>query len=164
MPDDVKLVEQRMGKKSPLGTAGKPIIFKMKAQLLNDGRSIVPLAETENMWSWIKVYASGGENTLHAHPNEDHMFVILAGEAVFYGPNGEEATLGRNDGIMLPAGTLYHFNACSEEPLVLLRVGARHGGGAEDMYRVGADGNPLPGGSKKNKWKPPVYRDDEYYE
>jgi mannose-6-phosphate isomerase-like protein (cupin superfamily) len=164
MPDDVKFVEQRMGKNSPLGTEGKPVLFKLKAQLLDDGRSIVPLAETENMWTWIKVYASGGENTLHAHPNEDHMFIILSGTAIFYGPNGEEKELGRNDGILLPAGTLYHFNASSKDPLVLLRVGARHGGGAEDMYRVGADGGPLPGGSKKNKWTPPVYREDEYYE
>ena len=34
----------------------------------------------------IKVYASGGENTLHAHNNEDHMFVILQGTAIFHGP------------------------------------------------------------------------------
>ncbi|MBL23946.1 MAG: cupin [Rhodospirillaceae bacterium] len=164
MPDDVRMVEQRMGKKSPLGGPGRPIIFKMKAQLLDDGRSIVPLAETENMWSWIKVYASGGENTLHAHTKEDHMFVILSGEAIFFGPNGEEAKLGRNDGIMLPADTFYRFNACSEEPLVLLRVGSKAGDPEHPESRVGIDGGPLPGGSKKNKWKPPVYREGAYYE
>lgn len=164
MPDDVKLVEQRMGSKSPLATAGRPVLFKMKAQLLDDGRSLAPLAETENLWAWMKVYASGGENTLHAHTKEDHMFIILAGEAIFYGPNGEEKKLGRNDGIMLPAGTYYHFNACSEEPLVLLRVGAKAGDPDHPESRIGIDGGPLPGGSKANKSKPPVYREGAFYE
>jgi mannose-6-phosphate isomerase-like protein (cupin superfamily) len=164
MPDDVRLVEQRMGQKGPLASEGRPVLFKLRAQLLDDGRSIAPVAETENMWAWIKVYASGGENTLHAHTDEDHMFVILAGEAIFYGPNGEERTLGRNDGIMLPAGTFYNFNACSDEPLVLLRIGCKGGDPNAELTRIGIDGGPLYGGSKANKSKPPVYRDGAFYE
>jgi len=164
MPDDIKAADQLMGKKGPIAPKGKPAFFKLRAQLLDDGRSIEPLAETENLWTWIKVYASGGENVLHAHPNEDHMFVILAGSAIFYGPNGEEKELSRNDGIMLPAGTHYYFNASSEEPLVMLRVGTHTDKNNEIMYREGIDGAPIPGGTKKNKWKAPVYREGAYYE
>ena len=58
---------EAMGYFSPILTAGNPKFFKLRAQLLDDGRDIVPLAETENLWTWIKVYASGGENVLHAH-------------------------------------------------------------------------------------------------
>ena len=68
---------RRMGKFSPLCDDKKPQFFSMKTQLVTDGRSVNPLAETENLWAWIKVYASGGENTLHAHNNEDHMFVKI---------------------------------------------------------------------------------------
>ena len=81
----------------------------------------------------------------------------------FYGPNGEEKTLGRNEGLMLPAGTLYRFHASGDDNLVLLRVGAR-GGDGDIGARLGADGEPLPGGSKKNKFSPPVYREGAYYE
>ena len=142
----------------------KPTIFRMRAQLLDDGRSNTPLAETDNMWARLKVYASGGENTLHAHPNEDHMFIVLAGEATFFGPEGEETTLGRNNGIMLPAGCLYHFRSTAEEPLVLLRVGCAANDREAHRERTGADGGPLPGKSKANKWKAPAYRPDAWYE
>ena len=82
--------DRKMGKFSPLCEYKKPQFFSMRTQLVTDGRSVNPLAETENLWAWIKVYASGGENTLHAHNNEDHMFVILQGIAIFHGPNGEQ--------------------------------------------------------------------------
>ena len=81
---------RKMGKFSPFCEDKKPQFFSMKTQLVTDGRSVNPLAETENLWAWIKVYASGGENTLHAHNNEDHMFVILQGTAIFHGPKGEK--------------------------------------------------------------------------
>ena len=55
----------------------------------------------------------GGENTLHAHNNEDHMFVILQGTAIFHGPKGEKKEIGSNEGIMLPAGALYNFTCTS---------------------------------------------------
>ena len=154
---------RKMGKFSPLCHEKKPEFFSLKTQLVEDGRSVNPLAETENLWAWIKVYASGGENTLHAHNNEDHLFVILQGSAVFHGPNGEKKQISKNEGIMLPAGALYNFSCTSEEPLVLLRAGARaHVGDLRD--RVAADGNPLPGGSKKNKFKPPVYAEGKFFE
>jgi mannose-6-phosphate isomerase-like protein (cupin superfamily) len=164
MPDDIKTTPSAGTGAAPVDTSIKPAFFRLRAQLLDDGRSNTPIAETDNMWARLKVYASGGENTLHAHPNEDHMFIILAGEATFYGPNGEEKPLGRNEGIMLPAGSFYHFHATSAEPLVLLRVGCGANDREDHLKRIAIDGGPLPGKSKANKWKAPVYRDGEYYE
>ena len=152
-----------MGKFSPVCEKQKPEFFSLKTQMVTDGRSVNPLAETENLWAWVKVYASGGENTLHAHNNEDHLFVILQGRAIFHGPNDEKKELGRNEGIMLPAGALYNFTCVSENPLVLLRVGARANEG-DLRDRVGIDRMALPGGSKKNKFKAPVYADGIFFE
>ena len=75
-----------------------PTLFSMKAQMLEQGRTDTVLAATEDLSIRLKVYASGGENELHAHPTEDHVFVILQGSARFYGPNGETQEVTQNQG------------------------------------------------------------------
>jgi hypothetical protein len=58
------------------------VLFSMKnTPLLEQGTSYTSLATAENLWTAIKVYASGGENALHAHGGEDHIFVVLQGKA-----------------------------------------------------------------------------------
>src|SRR3981189_1346088 len=102
-------------------TAKKPSFFKMRAQLLDQGRTNTALARTENMWATLKVYASGGENGLHTHPNEDHTFIVLQGSARYYDADGGHTDVGKHEGIMLPAGAHYWFEAISKGPP---RVGA----------------------------------------
>jgi mannose-6-phosphate isomerase-like protein (cupin superfamily) len=160
MPDDIKTTQP----KRAVNTSIKPSFFRLRTQLVDDGRSEQQMFETENMWARMKVYASGGENTLHAHMSEDHVFIILAGTATFFGPNGEEKSLGRNEGIVLPAGSFYRFHATSQEPLVLLRVGCHTKDRGDLKDRMGIDGAPLPGKSKANKYKPPVFRPNAFYE
>ena len=101
-----------------------PQLFRLKTQLLDRGRSDYVLARTDLMSIRIKCYAQGGENALHAHPAEDHTFIVLDGAARFVGKDGEISVLTRNQGIMLPKGTYYRFESCGDTPLVLLRVGA----------------------------------------
>jgi Cupin domain len=103
------------------------------------------------MWVVLKTYAADGENGLHAHPNEDHTFVVLQGEATFYGPNGESSTIGRNEGVLLPHGTFYWFKATSEEPLVMVRVGAAAFDGVDRHGRIAPDGSEMRGDSVENK-------------
>lgn len=129
----------------------QPSFFRLKAQLPKQGRTNVPLAATKNMWVVLKTYAQDGENELHAHPAEDHAFVILQGKASFRGPNGEEKTIGRNEGVMLPRGTFYWFKAVGEEPLVLLRIGCSATDGATHRGRIDIHGKPMSGDSKENK-------------
>ena len=138
---------------------GKPSFFRLKAQLPKVGRTNVPLAATKNMWVVLKTYAQDGENELHAHPNEDHTFVILEGRASFRGPNGEERTIGRHEGIMLPRGTFYWFKAVGEEPLVLLRIGCSAKEGATHRGRINIHGKPMRGDSAENKSVKPVMTD-----
>jgi quercetin dioxygenase-like cupin family protein len=144
-------------------TAKRPSFFKMRAQMLEQGRTNTALAWTDNMWATLKVYASGGENALHTHPNEDHTFFVLQGKARYYDADGGHTDVGKHEGIMLPAGAYYWFEAISEEPLVLVRVGCRVGPQDADG-RLNIRGEPMPGDSKENKHGPVVYRDGEFFE
>ena len=68
-----------------------PHVFSLKGQLLDQGRTDSVLAATDNLTIRLKIYASGGENELHAHTSEDHSFMILQGSARFFGPDDEPA-------------------------------------------------------------------------
>ena len=150
-------------KQDKKAAAKKASFFKMRAQMLEKGRTNTPLARTDNMWAILKVYASGGENGLHTHPNEDHTFLVLQGKARYYDADGGYRDVGKHEGIMLPAGAYYWFEAISEEPLVLVRIGCRVG--AEDVDgRLNSRGEPMPGDSKENKQEPVVYREGEFFE
>lgn len=140
----------------------EPQLFSLRTQLLSKGRSDYTIARTDLMSVRIKCYAQGGENVLHAHPGEDHGFVILAGKAKFHGKDGEVAELTRNQGILLPAGCLYSFTSCGDEPLVLLRMGAEKN--KAPVRRIGPDGQPLPGKSKANKHVDAVPIEGVFYE
>ena len=130
---------------------GRPSFFRLTAQLPRQGRTDTPMASSEKMWVVLKTYAADGENGLHAHPNEDHTFIVLQGEATFYGPNDETRTIGRNEGVLLPHGTFYWFKATSEEPLVMVRIGAAAFDGIDRHGRIAIDGSPMRGDSEANK-------------
>ena len=138
---------------------GKPSFFRLKAQLPKLGRTNVPLAASKNMWVVLKTYAQDGENELHAHPNEDHTFVVLQGRASFRGPNGEEKTIGTYEGVLLPRGTFYWFKAAGEEPLVLIRIGCAAAEGTTHRGRINIDGKPMAGDSAENKTVKPIMTD-----
>ncbi|HSR56434.1 MAG TPA: cupin domain-containing protein [Alphaproteobacteria bacterium] len=146
--------------------AVKPSFFTMRAQLLDRGNTETPLAVGDHLWIKIKVYAKGGENKLHAHPYQDHSFIVLDGRARFHGPRGEERELSRNDGIFLPAGSFYWFETISEEPLVLLRVGAVMAADKHPDMRIMPDGEWAVRRGREETFvsKDVEYRDGAYYE
>lgn len=138
--------------------------FRLRTPLLQKGRTTDFLASTgadgHAMSIAIKCYAEGGENEFHAHMQEDHTFIVLQGRALFHSPDGPDKELGRNEGILLPAGAYYKFEAVPGEPLVLLRVGNTHHAKLgmthvnrtdDDGSRLGTDGHALPSHSEANK-------------
>lgn len=144
------------------GSAPALVPFHLRTPMLASGRSHTYLAESDGLSVVIKCYAEGGENALHAHPREDHVFVILQGEATYR--DGEDATLvlGRNDGVLVPAGAMYRFESSGDEPLVLLRVGA--GNRADAYERIGPDGEAIPPRSAANNYESPVAIPGVFYE
>ncbi|HLG69064.1 MAG TPA: cupin domain-containing protein [Chloroflexota bacterium] len=136
--------------------------FDIKAQLLDQGRTMDLLAETDLLHAHIKVYAEGGENGLHTHDHEDHYFFVLAGEATFYTTVEEKKhVVGKYQGILLPKGAFYRFHSSGDENLVLLRVGAQLPGTGHD--RTKPDGSPIPGDSPDNKQVPVIRREGKYF-
>ncbi|HTI86688.1 MAG TPA: cupin domain-containing protein [Alphaproteobacteria bacterium] len=140
-----------MRKKREATVAGSPkaMPFRLRAELMKKGRSNQVVAETDHMKVNLKVYASGGENGLHNHTDEDHFHLVLQGSARFYGPRGETLDCGQYEGIMLPSGSFYRFEATSSEPLVLLRVGCDTPP-THPVARLNVYGDPLPSESKEN--------------
>ena len=140
-----------------------PTVFNLKAQMLDQGWTDTVLAATD-LSVQIKVYASGGENELHTHVDEDHVFVLLQGSAKFYGPDGETVDLEANQGIMMPKGMLYRFYATSvDECLVMLRIGTPNFQKQLQVDRVGVNGKTLTGDSKENRTKPVFFKDGVFF-
>ena len=139
----------------------QPELIQLKTQLVREGRSRKLLAETENCTFRIHCYASGtGENALHAHMNEDHIFVVLKGTATFGGLDGEIAKLSKNNAIVLPKGCFYQFANRGEEPLVMIRFGANK----ENFdRRINPDGKPI-GGRGSEGYGEPILIENAFFE
>ena len=93
----------------------------------------------------IHCYAPGiGENALHSHTKEDHIFLVLEGTARFNtGRDGKkELKASKHQAVVLPAGCYYQFCNSGDTPLVMARIGA--GSDKQDM-RLNPDGTPIPG-------------------
>ena len=59
-------------------------VVQLRTQLVSQGHTRHLLAETDLMTLRIHCYAPGiGENALHSHTKEDHIFVVLDGTAQF---------------------------------------------------------------------------------
>lgn len=148
--------------------------FRLRTALLSAGRTTRFIAATgaddHGMSVAIKCYAEGGENEFHTHAQEDHMFVVLQGRAVFQEPSQPDRELGRNEGILIPAGAFYKFEAVAGEPLVLLRVGNTYipveGSAATERaeHRLGLSGASLPSRSAENKHVTGVPIEGAFYE
>ena len=154
---------------APTGTPAQPEVapqpkfFRMEALLPTQGREDIPMAKAGSMAVVLKTYAKAGENELHAHLNEDHTFIVLQGEAEFYGPNGETRRAVRNEGVLLPRGTFYWFRSCGDDPLVMARIGAATEPGADTTMRVNIKGEYMDPMSAENKEVPLVLSKDNWF-
>jgi mannose-6-phosphate isomerase-like protein (cupin superfamily) len=104
-------------------TTPQALAFTLKTPLIERGGLNNVVAETESLWLWVKVYAEGGENHLHAHQTEDHAFIVLDGQATFHDQDDNALVRNRYEGVLQPRGAYYWFTNTGDRPLVLLRVG-----------------------------------------
>ena len=103
--------EAAVMQKSGARAAVKPEILSLRTQLVSQGHTRILLAETDNCTFRIHCYGpKSGENGLHAHIDEDHIFVVLEGEAQFYDLDGALPVLKKHQALMLPKGCFYSFS------------------------------------------------------
>jgi mannose-6-phosphate isomerase-like protein (cupin superfamily) len=106
-------------------TATRAQIFNLTTPYLLQGITSDERARSDLLTVLIKVYASGGENRMHAHVHEDHSFIVLEGEAMFHFDDDDNTRVVKSyEGVMLPKGTYYRFESTGQGNLVMLRVGA----------------------------------------
>jgi mannose-6-phosphate isomerase-like protein (cupin superfamily) len=140
-----------------------PKIISLRTQLVSEGHAREMLAETDNSTFRIHCYGpKGGENGLHAHTDEDHIFVVLQGEAQFFDLDGPLPVLRKHQALMLPKGCFYSFSNEGTEPLVMLRFGAMEKNFTGD--RLDPKGKPIPGRGKAAGSKPPKFIENAYFE
>jgi mannose-6-phosphate isomerase-like protein (cupin superfamily) len=140
----------------------EPQIVNLRTQLVSQGHTKDLLAETDFTTFHMHCYGpKGGENGLHAHVDEDHIFVVLQGEAQFFGLNGALPVLKKNQALVLPKGCFYSFSNEGTEPLVMIRFGAM----PKDVAggRLDPEGKPIPGRGKQAGSKPPVFIENAFY-
>ncbi len=149
-----------------LSKAPQPERFKMRIELLDKGSKTNLLAETDNLRIQIRCYsAQGGENAMHTHHNQDHSFVVLQGEACFRFPDDGKMELGRNEGIMLPAGAYYCFQNSAAEPLVVMRITSLAKDEGDPDVRLGLHGKQIESTSaENNRPRKIVVREGEFFE
>lgn len=99
-----------------------PYAFKYELPEGNKARSIVWLCRTDKLLADVQVLRSGGETNLHAHPHLDGFWFVLSGRARFYGEDDLIGDVGPNEGVLLPRGTKYWFEAVGPEPLQVLQI------------------------------------------
>lgn len=142
----------------------EPQTLSLRTQLVQKGRSREMLADGEHMTFRIHCYAPGvGEHGLHAHLDEDHIFIVLEGTARFSGVNGPLPELTKNQGVALPKGCFYEFANAGDTPLVMIRFGA----GAEKVVhgrRLTPDGKPIAGRGANPDMNAPVFIEGAYFE
>ncbi len=102
-------------------------VVQLKTQLVKEGHTRDLLAETDLMTLRIHCYAPGiGENALHSHTKEDHIFLVLQGTAQFT-TGGTARRWSMPEKIKrwcLPAGCYYQFCNSGSDPFVMARIGA----------------------------------------
>ena len=102
-------------------------VFRYAApDTLKRHRALVPLVKTQTLLSMVQIFGGGGgEQEMHMHTAMDGFWFVLSGRARFYGEGDVlVADLGRHEGILVPAGAKYWFEAGDCERLELLQVEA----------------------------------------
>lgn len=87
-------------------------------------RALIPLARSDILISMVQIFRNGGgEQEMHMHTAMDGFWFVLKGRARFYGDNDVlVADLGEHEGVFVPRGAKYWFEAGDCEQLELLQV------------------------------------------
>jgi mannose-6-phosphate isomerase-like protein (cupin superfamily) len=140
-----------------------PQALSLRTQLLSAGHSKTLLAKTDLVTFHVHCYGpKGGENGLHAHMEEDHVFVVLQGELRFRGLDGALPPVGQHQALFLPKGCYYSFANETSEPAIVIRFGASATPGPG--RRLDPDLQPLEGRAHLKHAPRPVPIEGKFFE
>ncbi len=129
----------------------KPEMINLKIPLVDEGMTRDLLAQGDHSTFRIHCYGpnQGETHGLHAHVDEEHLFVILNGVVNFSSIDGELPQLGKYQALWLPKGCFYEFFNPGPDPLVVLRFGATREKQTSGP-RLTPAGDPIPGRSSQH--------------
>jgi len=114
--------ERTGGKQDPSQQLVPRVIRYEKPETTRD-RHVVSFGRTDSMMVFMQVLLRAGESRLHAHPNTDAFWWVVRGRAAFYTTDHELlAELDPENGLLIPRGCPYYFNAVGEEHLEILQM------------------------------------------
>ena len=138
--------------------------FALTTPYMKEGRIHSRIAKSDNLEVVVKVIHEGGENALHTHIDEDHMFVVLEGQVSIFDEDGNETTLTQYQGVLLRAGAFYRYHTSGTQNAVLLRTAARLPNAPKSgtPVRLHPDGHEIVHGPE-NKNVPPVVMPGKFF-
>jgi mannose-6-phosphate isomerase-like protein (cupin superfamily) len=143
----------------------RPTPVSLRIPLLAKGMSKHTLSAGDNSTVRVHCYSTGmGEkHGLHAHLEEEHLFLVLHGRVQFSDLDGKLPVLAAHQALWIPKGCFYEFYNPGPGPLVILRFGACQKG-ADESIRVDPEGHPIAGRSSQNpELARPVIVDGAYF-
>jgi mannose-6-phosphate isomerase-like protein (cupin superfamily) len=86
-------------------------------------RQTVWLGTTDRLFATIQAHREGGEVKLHSHTHLDGLWFVLAGRVRFYSDETTVcADMGAGQGVIVPRGEQYWFEAYGPEDLEIFQV------------------------------------------
>ena len=116
-------------------------VFDIKPQMVSKGKVSQKLARSDLIGATVQVAAEGGDTNMHSHPHTDSIWIVLDGEATFYGA-GEKgkdkvaAKMQKYQGLLLKRATPYWFESSGDSPLVILHLTARDPSSKDKKSRI----------------------------
>ncbi len=129
----------------------KAEVFDLRIPLVAKGMTRDLLAQGDHSTFRIHCYSpnEGEPHGLHAHTDEEHLFVVLSGRAEFSTIDGDLPQVTKYQALWLPKGCFYEFVNPGPEPLVVLRFGATREKQSRSI-RVTPGGDHIPGRSTRH--------------
>lgn len=97
--------------------------FRYERPETESPKKVLWLARTDRLFATMQVIRKGGETNLHSHSHLDGFWYVLAGRGRFYSDHTKLACeIGPNEGVLIPRGVKYWFEAIGDDPLELIQV------------------------------------------
>jgi hypothetical protein len=105
------------------------------------------MAASDKMWVALKIYAADGEKGLQ--PIRTRTTPLSSCKVLWAEPPDRHDRQQRR--CTVTTRYVYWFKATSDEPLVMVRIGAAAFDGVDRHGRINPDGSEMPGASVENK-------------